>query len=76
MATRVIRIVLEALSLAIVLGITVFLILCWARIPDQVPIRFDGAGQIMDWADKKLLFAHPILMMLILNRRQKCSEAS
>ncbi len=60
--TRIARIVLEVLSLAILLGTIVFLALSWGRIPDMVPNHFNGAGEISGWASKKMLLLMPVLM--------------
>ncbi len=65
MATRIIRIVTEALCLALVLGTAVFLILYWKNIPDAVPNNFNGAGQITSWAEKKLLIVMPVAMAMV-----------
>ena len=65
MATRVIRIVLEIFSLAVLLGTVVFLLLYWGRIPALVPNRFDGAGQITSWTDRKLLALMPVVMAVV-----------
>ena len=61
MTKRMIRIVLEALSLLILLGTILFLIIYWKRIPEQVPTHFDGAGRITDWGGKTTLLILPIV---------------
>lgn len=65
MATRVIRIVLEVLSLALLLGTIVFLILYWKDIPDTVPNNFNGTGEITGWVDKKQLILMPVVMAIV-----------
>lgn len=55
MAKRIIRIVLEVLSLLILLGTIVFLVVYWKQIPEQVPTHFDGKGQPTNWGDKMTL---------------------
>ena len=65
MTKRMIRIVLEALSLLIVLGTIIFLIVYWKHIPDQVPMRFDGKGQIESWSAKPSLLALPVLSAVV-----------
>lgn len=61
MVKRIIRIVLEILSLLILLGTVLFLIIYWKHIPDQVPTHFDGTGQVTDWGDKTTVLILPIV---------------
>ena len=65
MAKRIIRIVLEVLSLLVLLGTIVFLMIYWKHIPDQVPTNYDGAGQISGWSGKKALLMQPLLMVVL-----------
>ena len=64
MTKRIIRIVLEVLSLLILLGTIVFLVAYWKDIPAQVPNRLDSRSEITEWADKKVLFVSPVLMTI------------
>ena len=65
MVSRIIRIVLEVLCLALLLGTVIFLIVFWKNIPDSVPNRFDSAGQIAGYTEKKALLLFPIFMAII-----------
>lgn len=62
MAKRIIRIVLEILSLLALLGTVVFLIIYWNRIPEQVPTHFGIHGEIDRWGGKRILIFEPIIM--------------
>ena len=65
MAKRIIRIAVEVLCLALLLGTVIFLIVFWKNIPDSVPNHFNGAGQIDSYAGKKTLLLLPIFMAVI-----------
>ena len=65
MAKRIIRIVLEVLSLIVLLGTIMFLILYWRHLPDQVPAHYDARGQIDGWGGKGMLFFEPIMMLVL-----------
>ena len=60
MAKRILRIALEVLSLAALLGTVLFLIIYWKQIPPQVPTRYDAAGRIEDWSAKATLVLLPV----------------
>ena len=62
---RAIRIALEVLSLLILLGTVAFLIIYWKRIPAQVPMHFDGAGQIAGFGKKTSLLFLPAVMAVV-----------
>lgn len=49
--------VLEALSLAVLLFMIVYLAVRYAGIPDQVPTGYNAAGEIRSWSHKSSLFA-------------------
>lgn len=61
MANRIIRAALIALSVLVLLGTVVFLAVYWKRIPDRVPMRFDGRGEIVGWGAKASLLLLPVL---------------
>lgn len=65
MATRIARIAVEALCLALLLGTVVFLLVYWKNIPESVPNHFDGAGQIDGYAEKKTLLLLPVFMTVL-----------
>lgn len=65
MSTRIIRIAVEVLCLALLLGTVIFLIVFWKNIPDSVPNHFDGAGRIDGYAPKKTLLLLPVCMTVL-----------
>lgn len=65
MAKRIIRIVLEVLSLLILLGTIVFLVVYWKQIPEQVPTHFGFDGQATAWSGKGSVLLTPVLMAVL-----------
>ncbi|MBQ9647671.1 MAG: DUF1648 domain-containing protein, partial [Oscillospiraceae bacterium] len=65
MTKRIVRIVLNALSLLILLGTVLFLMVYWKRLPDQVPAHYNARGQIDDWGGKGMLILEPIMMLAL-----------
>ena len=65
MTKRIVRIVLNALSLLILLGTVLFLMVYWKRLPDQVPAHYNIRGQIDDWGGKGMLILEPIMMLAL-----------
>lgn len=49
--------VMNALSLLLLAGVTVWLCLTWGSIPAQVPLHYKAAGQIDRWGGKGTLMA-------------------
>ena len=62
MAKRIVRIVLEVLSLLILLGTIAFLVVNWKNIPAQVPNRWNAGGEVTEWLDKWVLLTYPMIM--------------
>ena len=48
---------MNALSLLLLAGVTVWLCLTWGSIPAQVPLHYNAAGQIDRWGGKGTLMA-------------------
>ena len=65
MVTRIIRIAVEVLCLALLLGTVIFLIAFWKNIPDNVPNHFDSVGRIDGYAGKKTLLMLPVFMTVL-----------
>lgn len=65
MAKHIIRIAIEVLCLALLLGTVIFLIVFWKNIPDSVPNHFNSAGQIDSYAPKKTLILLPAMMPVL-----------
>jgi hypothetical protein len=61
MAKRIVRIVLEALSLLVILGTIVFLLIYWKHVPEQVPTHFGVRGQIDAWGERQSLWLLPVV---------------
>lgn len=56
---------MNRLSLLVLLGAAVFLAACWHRIPAEVPMHFNAAGQIDRWGDKAELLILPVISWLM-----------
>lgn len=65
MINRVLRIAIEVLCLALLLGTVVFLAVFWKNIPDSVPNSFGGTGQVESYAGKGRLLIFPVFMAVI-----------
>ena len=52
---------MEGISLVMLVGMTLFLIVNWKNIPEQVPMHYDWAGNIDRWGSKNELFLLPIM---------------
>lgn len=61
MVNRILRVALIALSVLVLLGTVVFLAVYWKHIPDRVPMRFDGRGEIVGWGAKLSLLLLPVM---------------
>lgn len=60
---------MNILSIVLLIGVPIFLILTWNRLPDEIPIRYDFSGNVTGWGGKGTLFIWPavgILFYLIL----------
>ena len=56
---------MNRLSLLILLGTAAFLALFWSRIPAQVPMHFNAAGEIDRWGDRSTLLVLPVISWLL-----------
>lgn len=52
---------MNRLSLALLLGTAAFLIVYWHRIPEEVPMHFNAAGEIDRWGSKSGLIVLPVI---------------
>lgn len=57
--------VLNVLSIAMIVGVFVFLLLSWKHIPDQVPGHYNGVGEIDRWGSKAELWMCPVFSVII-----------
>ena len=54
-------IVLNIACIALLVGVTVYLIIRWSSIPDQVPGHFNASGEVTRWDNKGSLIIMPII---------------
>ena len=52
---------LNRLCLVVLVGLTAFLALYWGRIPEEVPMHYNAAGEIDRWGGRGTLLVLPIL---------------
>lgn len=58
-------ILLNVLCLLQLIGITLFLLICWAQIPQQIPMHYDLGGNITRWGNKAELIIIPVLAWIM-----------
>lgn len=56
---------MNRLSLALLLGTAAFLIVYWRRIPEEVPMHFNAAGEIDRWSPKSGLIILPVITWML-----------
>lgn len=56
---------MNRLSLLLLLGTAVFLAAYWRRIPEEVPMHFNAAGEINRWGSKWWLLMLPVITWLV-----------
>ncbi len=54
--------IIEAVCLVCMIGITIYLILAWAELPDKIPMHYDWAGNIDRWGNRGELIIMPIML--------------
>lgn len=52
-------------SLSCLVGVTVYLILAWKTIPDQIPAHYNAAGEVNRWGSKSELIVLPIISWML-----------
>lgn len=57
--------VIEMLCLLAIVGVTAYLVVSWPRIPEEIPMHYDFAGNIDRWGDKSELIIMPIMLWLM-----------
>lgn len=57
--------ILEALSLLVMLGSTLYLVWGWNSFPDRIPLHYNAAGEIDRWGGKGGLIFLPVLMWIL-----------
>lgn len=48
-------------SLLCLIGVVVYLMVMWSRIPNQIPAHFNAAGEVNRWGSKSELIVLPII---------------
>lgn len=56
---------MEVICLALLAGISIYLVVAWASIPEQVPLHYDWAGNIDRWGSKGELLILPIISWIL-----------
>lgn len=54
-------VVLNILCLIQLIGMILFLLVCWSHIPQRIPMHYDLAGNITRWGSRKELILFPVL---------------
>jgi uncharacterized membrane protein len=49
------------IALILLLGTTIYLIVVWSSLPDQIPGHFNAAGEVTRWDSKGTLLVLPII---------------
>ena len=57
-------IIMEFLCLLMLIGIALYLLICWHRIPDKIPMHYDWDGNIDRWGGKMELLILPVMTWL------------
>jgi uncharacterized membrane protein len=58
--------IIEAIvSLLCLVGVVVYLILAWSRIPDQIPAHYNAVGEVNRWGSKSALIVPPIISWVL-----------
>lgn len=56
---------MEIVCLISLLGVTLYLLINWSQIPQQVPMHYDWAGNIDRWGNKGELVILPIISWIL-----------
>lgn len=57
--------IMEAICLVLMIGIALYLILFWSRIPDKIPMHYDWGGNIDRWGNKGEIIIIPIMTWIM-----------
>jgi uncharacterized membrane protein len=57
--------IIEVLCILLLVGISVYLIINWSSIPNQIPGHYDGAGNVDRWGGKGELLILPITSWIL-----------
>lgn len=57
--------IMEAICLVLMIGIALYLILFWSRIPDKIPMHYDWGGNIDRWGNKGEIILIPIMTWIM-----------
>ena len=52
-------------SLLCLIGVVVYLMVMWSRIPNQIPAHFNAAGEVNRWGSKSELIVLPIISWVL-----------
>lgn len=57
--------ILEAISLLVIIGTTLYLIAGWDSFPERIPAHYNAAGEIDRWGGKGELIFLPVMMWIL-----------
>ncbi|MGE7603490.1 DUF1648 domain-containing protein [Peribacillus sp. NPDC097675] len=52
---------LDLASLILLIIIFIYICIQWSALPDSIPMRFDSAGVVSQWGDKKSILGLPFI---------------
>lgn len=64
---------LDILTFSVMFGIFIYVFFMYGKLPDEIPIHFNTAGEADDWGNKATLFGlmlihfHAVVLMFVLN---------
>ncbi len=58
-------IIIEAMCLILLGGITLYLVFNWSSMPDKIPMHYDIAGQIDRWGNKSEIIFIPVISWIL-----------
>lgn len=56
---------MEVLAIAFLVGMFVYMIINWGRLPEKIPMHYNFAGEIDNWGSKSGLFFMPIMSVFL-----------
>lgn len=57
--------IMEVICLILMVGIVLYLILVWNKLPDKIPAHYDWAGNVDRWGSKGELLILPIMTWIM-----------
>lgn len=57
--------IMEYLCRILLIGMLIYLIVCWNMIPDQIPTHYNAAGEIDGWGGKSMIWFTVIIVWFL-----------